>query len=82
MGNSGSGLIFDKDKKRWIIPGVELEEEEAPPPPPKFGKKTEEKKKTSNKPASNWFAPSLIPTAEDEDDKDDYKPAPIDDVFS
>ena len=44
MGSSGAGLVYDKIKKKYIIPGEENESEDDIPPPPISIKKKEENK--------------------------------------
>ena len=44
MGSSGAGLVYDKVKKKYIIPGEENESEDDIPPPPVLVKKKEENK--------------------------------------
>ena len=56
-GSSGKSLQWDPIKKRWKIPGAELEEEEVKvAPPPKFGGVKTAEARPVNRYASSFIA--------------------------
>lgn len=74
-GSSGKSLQWDPIKKRWKIPGAELEEEEVKvAPPPKFGGV-----KTAEARPMNRYASSFIEVAGAPLDTE-FKPPSIDDM--
>ena len=79
MGKRASELKWDPVKRRYIIPGVEMEEEEAPPPPPPKPKETT---KSESKPVSRFASNFGGDILGGDDGDDSYKPPAIDDLFS